>query len=350
MPFRILKWGLHSRILIKAYTLFFIVWMIFWLLVVIAYVSINLYNVDLLSLFSVSLIILLLFVLPPFLPLYYYYRKSSKVSPESTVKKKEWFLEKDNLFDDWNQLIILHPEEKIVHVYRDVKSLYHADEIKNARQGMIAIHRGDIVLTDKRLAYLEYRYKKLSSKMRFIRILSILLFLFAIIVMIPAIIAIIVSINIYNIALILLMLFCLFLSSKMTKLLETPPVGYAMVGFEIFLENIVETNWDSLLSDYLGIKIKYRKEPILVSFRNDWEANEFRKNLPLLVYKAQHLPKEVIQYNVVTKFYLDKDGTISIQCPHCGASTPLHLKESEVACKYCGKQYIVPKKILDLIR
>lgn len=50
---------------------------------------------------------------------------------------------------------MLHPEEKIVHVYRDVKALYHADEIKNARSGIIATHRGDIVLTDKRLAYLE---------------------------------------------------------------------------------------------------------------------------------------------------------------------------------------------------
>ncbi|MEM2057244.1 MAG: hypothetical protein QXO76_03180 [Thermoproteota archaeon] len=96
------------------------------------------------------------------------------------------------------------------------------------------------------------------------------------------------------------------------------------------------------------MKIRHRREPIFVSFRNDQEANEFRKNISLLVYEVQHRPEEVVQYNIVTKFNLSEDGTISVQCPYCGASAPL-IKESEVTCKYCGKQYIVPKKILDLI-
>lgn len=88
MPFRILKWGLkHSRILVKAYTAFLILWTVFWFLLMITmpiyYLSKNSY--DPVSLFSANLIIFLLFVLPPFLPLYYYYRKSFKVSPKPAV-------------------------------------------------------------------------------------------------------------------------------------------------------------------------------------------------------------------------------------------------------------------------
>lgn len=46
---------------------------------------------------------------------------------------------------------------------------------------------------------------------------------------------------------------------------------------------------------------------------------------------------------------IGKDGVIKIQCPHCGASQPTESKSREVTCKYCGKTYIVPKKILDMI-
>jgi DNA-directed RNA polymerase subunit RPC12/RpoP len=115
------------------------------------------------------------------------------------------------------------------------------------------------------------------------------------------------------------------------------------------LEKIVEIKRDSSLKGFLEIGVMHRKEPILVRFRNAQEENEFRKNLSYLVYEAQHHPKEVVQYSVVTRFDLGKDGTLSVSCPYCGASAPLRSKESEVTCKYCGKQYIIPKKILDLI-
>nr|MDO8135374.1 hypothetical protein [Candidatus Njordarchaeum guaymaensis] len=55
------------------------------------------------------------------------------------------------------------------------------------------------------------------------------------------------------------------------------------------------------------------------------------------------------QYVISTSFQLGKDGSISISCPHCGASQPAESKTSEVDCKYCGKKYMVPKKILDMI-
>jgi primosomal protein N' len=88
---------------------------------------------------------------------------------------------------------------------------------------------------------------------------------------------------------------------------------------------------------------------ISLDFRDKNEANELKKNLSSLVYEVQHRPKEIVSYNIVTEFNLNKDGTISVKCPYCGAPAPLHSKESEVVCKYCGKTYIIPKKILDLI-
>ncbi|MEM3465907.1 MAG: hypothetical protein QW566_05485 [Candidatus Jordarchaeales archaeon] len=96
MPFRVLKWGLRNpRRLVKAYTVFFILWTMFWIIVMITipiyYLSTQSY--DSASLFSASLIILLFFILPPFIPLYYYYRKSFKVSPKPPVAREEKVLD-----------------------------------------------------------------------------------------------------------------------------------------------------------------------------------------------------------------------------------------------------------------
>ena len=44
-----------------------------------------------------------------------------------------------------------------------------------------------------------------------------------------------------------------------------------------------------------------------------------------------------------------KVSTISMECPHCGASQPLSSKNNEVTCKHCGKNYLIPKKVLDLL-
>jgi len=275
-------------------------------------------------------------------------RKKVKASEESIrhssnkppIVKREEALEKDTLFDDWKQFITLYPEEKIVHAYRDVNALYNADEIWDARKGIIANHRGDLVLTNRRLAYLEYRYEKASFTLK-MKLISVLAFLFFMI----AIIGVIAS----GLLLIPIALICLILLSKILKRFERPPVGYSIMGFETLLKNIVETRWDTSLKDFLEIGTIHRKSPILVHFRNIQEANEFRKNLSYLVYDAQHHPKEIIQYSVVTRFDLGKDNAISVQCPYCGASAPLRSKESKVTCNYCGKQYIIPRKILDLI-
>ena len=46
---------------------------------------------------------------------------------------------------------------------------------------------------------------------------------------------------------------------------------------------------------------------------------------------------------------IGKVGAISMECPHCGASQILSSKSNEVTCKYCGKNYAIPKNLLDLL-
>jgi DNA-directed RNA polymerase subunit RPC12/RpoP len=44
-----------------------------------------------------------------------------------------------------------------------------------------------------------------------------------------------------------------------------------------------------------------------------------------------------------------KVSAIHVECPYCGASQPLSSKNNAVSCKHCGKKYIIPKKVLDLL-
>ena len=44
-----------------------------------------------------------------------------------------------------------------------------------------------------------------------------------------------------------------------------------------------------------------------------------------------------------------KVSKISIECPHCGESQPLSSKDNQVTCKHCGKNYIIPQKVLELL-
>jgi len=88
----------------------------------------------------------------------------------------------------------------------------------------------------------------------------------------------------------------------------------------------------------------------------DWElagryeqAAQFYEVLGLFKKAGELRRKGKTQYVISTKFEMGKDGVIKIQCPYCGASQPAESKSGEVTCKYCGKTYIIPKKILDMI-
>jgi ribosomal protein S27E len=55
------------------------------------------------------------------------------------------------------------------------------------------------------------------------------------------------------------------------------------------------------------------------------------------------------KYVVSANVNIGKIGTISMECPHCGASQPIASKSNEVTCKYCGKDCVIPKNALDLL-
>lgn len=54
-------------------------------------------------------------------------------------------------------------------------------------------------------------------------------------------------------------------------------------------------------------------------------------------------------YLISTNFTMGKDGAISCNCPTCGSSQSIESKTNMVTCKHCGNNYIIPKKVLDML-
>jgi Zn finger protein HypA/HybF involved in hydrogenase expression len=54
-------------------------------------------------------------------------------------------------------------------------------------------------------------------------------------------------------------------------------------------------------------------------------------------------------YVVSASLNIGKIAAISLECPHCGASQPVTSKSNEIKCNYCNKNYIIPKKVLELL-
>ena len=51
----------------------------------------------------------------------------------------------------------------------------------------------------------------------------------------------------------------------------------------------------------------------------------------------------------IRKQNMGKVSTINVECPRCGASQAIATKSYEVICQSCGKNYIIPKNVLDLL-
>jgi DNA-directed RNA polymerase subunit RPC12/RpoP len=260
------------------------------------------------------------------------------------------------LFKNWKEFITLLPDEKIIRVYKKVKASKFEEksrEYEDFMKGLKILHTGDLILTNKRLFHLLYGYEETHFKRRSRIsqiILKVILF-FAKLIWFASFftlflgLLLILFLSPLGAVIFLLSLLSLFLIPKVLP--RSTATKYIETFFEVPLEDVSYVDIDSLSSSLL-IKLKQNRI-ISLDFHEKSEMNEFRKNFSFLVYEAQHRPKEIVSYNIVTEFNLNKDGTISVKCPYCGAPTPLHSKESEVVCKYCGKTYIVPKKILDLI-
>jgi hypothetical protein len=55
-------------------------------------------------------------------------------------------------------------------------------------------------------------------------------------------------------------------------------------------------------------------------------------------------------YLVAANINIEKGGGIQMNCPHCGASPPIKVKETnQVTCAYCNSTYFIPEKILKML-
>ena len=46
---------------------------------------------------------------------------------------------------------------------------------------------------------------------------------------------------------------------------------------------------------------------------------------------------------------MGKVSAISMECPHCRATQPATSRSNEVTCSGCGKNYMIPRKVQDLL-
>jgi predicted RNA-binding Zn-ribbon protein involved in translation (DUF1610 family) len=63
------------------------------------------------------------------------------------------------------------------------------------------------------------------------------------------------------------------------------------------------------------------------------------------------LRPERVEYKVVVSYSMDK-GVLEVSCPYCGANIELNKSKVDInkyKCEYCGRTFVIPKKILDLL-
>jgi uncharacterized Zn-finger protein len=104
-------------------------------------------------------------------------------------------------------------------------------------------------------------------------------------------------------------------------------------------EVVTESERDKMLKDAKNLELagRYEDAALLYEQMEMWEkAGIVRRNART-------------SYVISANVNIAKVGSISMECPHCGAAQPITSKENEVTCFYCGKNYVIPKKILELL-
>jgi len=147
------------------------------------------------------------------------------------------------------------------------------------------------------------------------------------------------------------------LSKKYKGIFSKKYVGFGKVLFEFYLDDIDFIT----VSDKRNTALKIRKKIRLYSDKEydlgiELETRSrlinFQKDLSsaiLLSKEPKTVKQEVVQYNISTKFEFGKEGGLLINCPLCNGASPLTSKTNPVRCPYCNQEYIVPKKLLELI-
>ena len=82
--------------------------------------------------------------------------------------------------------------------------------------------------------------------------------------------------------------------------------------------------------------------------RYEQAALEYEK-IGMLEEAGETRRKAKTTYVISANLNIAKIGSISMECPHCGASQPITSKSNDVTCSYCRKNYVIPKKVLELL-
>lgn len=102
-------------------------------------------------------------------------------------------------------------------------------------------------------------------------------------------------------------------------------------------------------------KCPYCGSANLISKKNDIQniLAEIEKLKKAEKYEEAALKYEELEMwekaRAIRNINMGKISTINMECPHCGASQPLSSKSNEVKCTHCGKKYVIPKEVLQLL-
>lgn len=115
------------------------------------------------------------------------------------------------------------------------------------------------------------------------------------------------------------------------------------------------SNWLALAYGSLDSKNPRDVDRIIATTISDVKAAEhvqvfINKDSRSITHKnALDRRTEHVETVISANFSFGSDGAIQIQCPHCHQSDKPKSKSSQMTCSACGKQYIVPAKILSMI-
>lgn len=97
------------------------------------------------------------------------------------------------------------------------------------------------------------------------------------------------------------------------------------------VDRIISTTISDVKSSQ-GVQIFINKDSRTVTHKNALDR------------RTEHM-ETIISAN----FSFGSDGAIQIQCPHCHHSDKPKTKSSQITCVACGKQYVIPAKMLSML-
>ncbi|WP_288004941.1 hypothetical protein [Thermofilum sp.] len=248
--------------------------------------------------------------------------------------------------EKWREFITLTPDERVVQVYKKVLAYIEKGEGDNLESGKKLV-LGDLLLTNKRFIYLPYMLGRLPvflSKTTSPTLKRVMPLLFALLplILFQVFLPVFYYFSSYNAAnTIFLFLYALPMSMMVAALFLSFLNDYDEASIEIPLEEI--TIIDGAVPSSLVLKPR-NGGTVVLEFKDEAAKNSFKENLYSMVKQY------TVYRSYAREFILNPDETITVKCPYCGAQTLLDKRQREIICNNCGKQYLLPDKILMLIK